>query len=43
MDGNTPLNIAHTRTYEIEQALRHRFGSDTHVTIHVEPTHKASE
>ncbi len=43
MDGNTPLNIAHTRTYEIEQAFRHRFGSDTHVTIHVEPTHKASE
>jgi cation diffusion facilitator family transporter len=43
MDGSTPLSIAHTRTYEIEQALRQRFGTDTHVTIHVEPTHKDSE
>ena len=40
MDGSTPLSIAHTRTYEIEQALRQRFGTDTHVTIHVEPAHK---
>ena len=40
MDGSTPLSIAHTRTYEIEQALRQHFGTDTHVTIHVEPTHK---
>ena len=40
MDGSTPLSIAHSRTYEIEQALRQRFGTDTHVTIHVEPTHK---
>ncbi len=40
MDGSTPLNIAHTRTYEIEQALRQHFGTDTHVTIHVEPAHK---
>jgi cation diffusion facilitator family transporter len=43
MDGSTPLSIAHTRTYEIEQALRQRFGTDTHVTIHVEPTHKDSD
>ena len=42
MDGNTPLNIAHTRTYEIEQALKQRFGSTTHITIHVEPAHKDS-
>ena len=42
MDGSTPLSIAHSRTYEIEQALRQRFGTDTHVTIHVEPTHKDS-
>ena len=40
MDGSTPLSIAHTRTYEIEQALRQHFGTDTHVTIHVEPAHK---
>ncbi len=40
MDGSTPLSIAHTRTYEIEQALKQRFGSTTHITIHVEPAHK---
>ncbi|MDY6288837.1 MAG: cation diffusion facilitator family transporter [Bacteroidales bacterium] len=40
MDGSTPLNIAHSRTYEIEQALKQHFGTDTHVTIHVEPAHK---
>ncbi len=40
MDGSTPLSIAHTRTYEIEQALKQHFGTDTHVTIHVEPAHK---
>ncbi len=40
MDGSTPLSIAHSRTYEIEQALKQRFGSTTHITIHVEPAHK---
>lgn len=39
MDGNLSLNTAHTRTYEIEQALKKRFGSATHITIHVEPAH----
>lgn len=43
MDGSTPLSIAHSRTYEIEQALKQHFGTDTHVTIHVEPTHKDSD
>ena len=38
MDGDLPLRVAHTRTCEIEQALKSRFGENTHITIHVEPT-----
>ena len=38
MDGQTPLAEAHARTCEIEQALKARFGADTHITLHVEPT-----
>lgn len=43
MDGNLSLNTAHTRTYEIEQALKKRFGSATHITIHVEPAHTGTD
>lgn len=39
MDGNLPLSTAHSCTYEIESALKQRFGDTTHITIHVEPTH----
>ena len=37
MDGSLPLSVAHERTYEIEQALKSRFGPTTHITLHVEP------
>ena len=38
MDGSMSLADAHARTCEIEQALKARFGADTHITLHVEPT-----
>lgn len=37
MDGNLPLTTAHTRTCEIEHALKARFGEKTHISLHVEP------
>ena len=37
MDGNLPLTAAHDRASAIEQRLRERYGSQTHVTIHMEP------
>ena len=37
MDGNVSLTTAHERATAIEQCLRDRFGSQTHVTIHMEP------
>ena len=37
MDGDISLIQAHTRTHHIEQALKERFGPETHVTVHVEP------
>ncbi|MBR1538772.1 MAG: cation transporter [Bacteroidales bacterium] len=38
MDGNLPLVKAHSRAHYIEKALKDRFGPQTHVTVHVEPT-----
>ena len=38
MDGDTTLNIAHDRATDIENLLKKRFGSQTHVTLHMEPT-----
>ena len=38
MDGNVSLIQAHSRAHYIEKALKERFGPDTHVTVHVEPT-----
>ena len=37
MDGNLPVNTAHTRTKEIEHAIKEHFGEKTHITLHVEP------
>ena len=38
MEGSLSLAVAHSRTCEIEQALKARFGDATHITLHVEPT-----
>lgn len=37
MDGALPLATAHARTCEIEKKLKEHFGSDAHITLHVEP------
>ena len=41
MNGGLSLNEAHERATEIEQELKRRYGTDTHVTIHMEPTKDA--
>ena len=38
MDGSVSLQQAHDRATEIEKKLRERFGSETLVTLHMEPT-----
>ena len=38
MDGSLSLTEAHERATAIELELKNRFGSATHVTIHMEPT-----
>ena len=38
MPGNTPLSIAHKHASAIEQQLKPRFGDQTHINIHLEPT-----
>ena len=40
MDGNTTLDVAHDRATDIENLLKERFGAQTHVTLHMEPTKK---
>ena len=42
MDGNLTLDQAHDRTTDIEHALKERFGADTIVTLHTEPTKHAA-
>ncbi|MCD8290509.1 MAG: cation diffusion facilitator family transporter [Prevotella sp.] len=37
MPGDISLYIAHKRATEIEELLRHHFGKDTHIILHVEP------
>ena len=37
MDGSLPLVQAHDRSNDIEQALKKKFGPETHVVVHVEP------
>ena len=38
MPGNTPLTVAHRHASAIEQQLKQRFGDQTHINIHLEPT-----
>jgi len=38
MSGDLSLTVAHSRASAIEQRIRERFGPQTHVTIHMEPT-----
>ena len=42
MDGALSLQEAHERTTDIENRLKERFGKDTLVTLHTEPTKHAS-
>lgn len=37
MDGTLPLSMVHERATSIERAIKQRFGSETHVTLHMEP------
>ena len=37
MDGTLPLTLVHDRATSIERAIKQRFGSETHVTLHMEP------
>ena len=37
MDGGISLKEAHDKASEVEDILRERYGSDTHVVVHVEP------
>ena len=37
MDGGITLKEAHDKASEVEDILRQRYGSDTHVVVHVEP------
>ena len=37
MDGQLPLQLAHSRATDIEHLLKQHFGPKTHVTIHMEP------
>lgn len=38
MDGNMTFSVAHDRATDIENLLKERFGAQTHVTLHMEPT-----
>jgi divalent metal cation (Fe/Co/Zn/Cd) transporter len=38
MDGQLPLSVVHERATTIERKLKERFGENTHVTLHMEPT-----
>lgn len=37
MDGNVSLKEAHDKASEVEELLRHHYGPETHVVVHVEP------
>ena len=37
MDGHISLIEAHSRAHHIEEALKKRFGAETHIVVHVEP------
>lgn len=38
MDGNISLSKAHDKASEVEDLLRQRYGENTHIAVHVEPT-----
>lgn len=38
MDGNLPLTQAHEIASEVERRIREKFGRETHIGIHMEPT-----
>lgn len=38
MDGNISLREAHDKASEVEDLLRERYGSETHIAVHVEPS-----
>ncbi len=40
MDGTLSLNEAHSKATVAEKAIKHRFGENAIVTIHMEPTKK---
>ena len=37
MDGNSTLNDAHAKASQIETAYKARFGTDSHIIVHMEP------
>ena len=37
MEGDIPLREAHDKASEVEELLRQRYGTETHVAVHVEP------
>ena len=37
MDGETHLSLAHERASQIEHSLKERFGSNSHIIVHMEP------
>lgn len=37
MDGDISLREAHEKASEVENLLRHQYGDETHVAVHVEP------
>ena len=37
MDGDITLREAHEKASEVEDLLRHQYGDETHVAVHVEP------
>ena len=43
LDGDLPLRVAHDRATDIENLLKERFGAQTHVTLHMEPTEKIEQ
>jgi cation diffusion facilitator family transporter len=43
MDGELPLHLAHERASDIERKLKERFGAETHVTLHTEPTKEQNQ
>ena len=38
MDGDITLRQAHDKASEVEDLLRERYGSETHIAVHVEPS-----